>query len=205
MTHPFVRALIDGTLSAEKFRFYQMQDARYLEAYAAASALVAARCASPEDMLWFIDSARIALVTERGLHANYGLTLGYDAAAIAATELTPNNQAYQDHMVATAQKGSMVEAVAALTPCPWLYIAIGRMVMSELGTIPGKHPYADWLRMYSDPGFGSYITRLLDLLERFSRESDDSARQRAVASFVTGVRYEWMFWEQAWSLQGWPI
>ena len=35
--HPFVHALADGTLDAERFKFYQMQDARYLEAFADAA------------------------------------------------------------------------------------------------------------------------------------------------------------------------
>ncbi len=205
LQHPFVRGIINGDLPQEKFRFYQMQDARYLEAYAAASALVAARCSNPDDMLWFIDSARIALVTERSLHTNYGLKLGYDAAAIAAVTLTPNNHAYQDHMIAVAQRGSMVEAVAALTPCPWLYIAIGKALLEELGTVSAAHPYAEWLSMYSDPQFDSYLAELLAKLQRYSDEADESARQRALKAFHTGIRYEWMFWEQAWQLQTWPI
>ncbi|NLL83341.1 MAG: thiaminase II [Lentisphaerae bacterium] len=203
--HPFVRGIIDGSLSPDKFRFYQMQDARYLEAYAAASSLVAVRCTTPDDMLWFIDSARIALVTERSLHTNYGLKFGYDATTIANLELTLNNRAYQDHIIAVAQRGSMVEAVAALTPCPWLYIAIGRALLAELGSVPATHPYADWLHMYSDPHFDTYISELLTRLQRYSDEADDSARQRAVKAFVVGIRYEWLFWEQAWQLQTWPV
>jgi len=201
--HPFVRALASGDLAIEKFKFYQMQDARYLEAYAAASAIVAARCACPRDKLWFIESARIALVTEGALHEEYGRKLGYDAAAIAALEVTPFNRAYQDHIVALAQTGSLVEAVAALSPCPWLYIDLGRALLAELGEIHDSHPYADWLRLYSDPQFDSFIVELHEKLERFAADATAAERARAVEAFVVGSRYEWMFWEQAWTMQQW--
>jgi thiaminase/transcriptional activator TenA len=203
--HPFVRALASGELPADRFKFYQMQDARYLEAFADASALVAVRCPAPTDKLWFLDAAKLALEVEGQLHAGYGERLGYDAAAIAQLELTPNNRAYQDHMVATAQRGSLVEAVAALTPCPWLYVDLGRALEAELGSIPDTHPYADWLRMYADPGFNAYMDALLERLQRFADAADEATRARAREAFVTSARYEWMFWDQAWTGQTWPV
>ena len=60
--HPFVRNLADGTLDPGRFRFYQMQDARYLEAFADAASLISTRCPDPVDKLWFVDAARMALI-----------------------------------------------------------------------------------------------------------------------------------------------
>lgn len=203
--HPFVRRLADGTLDPDLFRFYQMQDARYLEAFADATALIATRCVEPRDKLWFIDAARMALVVEGELHAGYGRKLGYGPDDIAELELTPNNRAYQDHMIATAARSSLVEAVAAIAPCPWLYIALGQHLKREVGEFPDDHPYAAWLRMYSDPGFNEYMDNLLERLQRFADAADDAARARAMISFRTSVQYEWMFWQQAWERQQWPV
>jgi len=203
--HPFVRALAEGSLDPARFRFYQMQDARYLEAFADAASLVSTRCVAPADKLWFVDAARMALVVEGELHAGYGETLGYGPEDIATTELTPNNRAYQDHMVSAAVRGTLVEAVAALAPCPWLYIALGQHLLREMGAVPDEHPYANWLRMYSDPGFDEYMTHLLERLQRFADAADASARDRAVSAFRVSCRYEWMFWEQAWTEQVWPV
>ncbi|TXD41157.1 thiaminase II [Lujinxingia vulgaris] len=203
--HPFVLALAEGTLDAEKFKFYQMQDARYLEAFADAASLISTRCVAPVDKLWFVDAARMALVVEGELHAGYGEKLGYGPEDIAAIELTPNNRAYQDHMISMATRGTLVEAVGALTPCPWLYIALGQHLLERLGTIEDDHPYANWLRMYSDPGFNEYMNEILGRLQRFADAADEPARERAVQAFVTSVRYEWMFWQQAWEHQEWPV
>lgn len=203
--HPFVEAIADGTLQAERFKFYQMQDARYLERYADACALIASRCNDPADSLWFIETAQRALVTERSLHLTYGQELGYGPEELASLELTPNNRAYQDHMMAQAQRSSLVEAVAAVTPCPWLYREIGRHLLNELGEISEEHPYADWLHRYADPEIDENIDGLLERLDRFAAAHSEPVRNRALSVFRTSIRYEWMFWEQAWERQEWPI
>lgn len=203
--HPFVRALAEGTLPREKFKFYQMQDARYLEAFSDACALISVRCRRPDDTLWFIEAARLALVVESQLHEGYGARLGYTAAEIAALSLTPNNRAYQNHMIAEAQRGTLVEAVAALAPCPWLYTELGRRLEDEYGTVSDDHPYADWLRTYADPSFVTYTNDLLKLLQRFADAADAEARARAREAFAVSARYEWMFWQQAWEMQTWPV
>ena len=203
--HPFVRALADGSLEPAAFRFYQMQDARYLEAFADACSLISTRCPAPDDKLWFIEAARLALVVEAQLHAGYGARLGYTAKDIAALDLTPNNRAYQNHMIAAAQRGTLVEAVAAVAPCPWLYTALGSRLQEERGAIPDDHPYADWLRTYADPGFVEYTNALLERLQRFADAHDEAARERAREAFAVSARYEWMFWQQAWEGQTWPV
>jgi len=203
--HPFVLAIADGTLPADRFRFYQMQDARYLESFSDAAASISLRCPDPVDKLWFIDAARLALVVEGDLHAGYGRKLGYTPADVAAVELGPVTRAYRDHMVAAAQGGSLVEAIAALTPCPWLYTDLGEYLLGRIGTIAEDHPYADWLALYSSADFGDYMQRLLALLQRAAEAADGSARERALEAFHTSARLEWMFWEQAWQLEAWPV
>ena len=112
--HPFVVQLIDGSLSTERFRYYQMQDARYLEAFSDVCCVLSTRTTDPEIKLWFIDGARMAILVERSLHENYGRSLGYSADDIAALSLSPNNRAYQNHLLAVSHHGSMLEAIAAL-------------------------------------------------------------------------------------------
>lgn len=203
-SHPFVRALADGSLDPKIFRFYQIQDAKYLESFSDACAILSTRVTDPEDKLWLIDAARMALVVESQLHMGYGKTLGYDANTIAETEPTPNNLAYQNHMISSVVKGSVVEGFAAIAPCPWLYIDLGQHLLKEKGTISDDHPYASWLLMYSDPGFNEYMTNLLARLQKYADLSDEDSKKRAVVAFQQSCNYEWMFWEQAWTEQSWP-
>lgn len=196
-----MEALVDGSLDSDRFRFYQMQDARYLEAFADACSLISVRCADPTEKLWFVDAARLALVVEQELHSGYGAKLGYSPEDIRTLELTPNNRGYSSHMVASAQAGSLLVAMAAMAPCPWLYTEVG----AHLPDYSDTHPYASWLSTYADPGFVTYTNELLEHLERQARFASPEDKSAAMTAFRTSVRYEWMFWEQAWTRQSWPI
>lgn len=206
--HPFVEALIDGSLESERFKFYQMQDARYLEALADAFVLIGTRCPDPADKLWFAEAAERALRTERSLHLHYGEQLGYNRDDIANLSLTPNNRAYQNHMLERVRHGSRLAALAAVTPCPWLYRELGEHVLEELGgTVPEDHPYSAWIQRYAnpDPDETMDLDALFGRLDRWSNRHDESHREQAVKAFVTSTRYEYLFWEQAWTGQEWPV
>jgi thiaminase/transcriptional activator TenA len=206
--HPFVRALVDGSLDPETFKFYQMQDARYLEAIADAFVRIGTRCPDPDDKLWFVEAAERALRTERSLHLHYGDALGYGPEDLRALTLTPNNRAYQNHMLERTQRGTRLAALAAVAPCPWLYRALGAHIWDELGgSVDDEHPYADWIRRYADPDPDEAmdIGELVGRLDRWAQGHDEAARERALEAFRVSTRYEWMFWEQAWTQQDWPV
>jgi thiaminase (transcriptional activator TenA) len=203
--HPFVQALIDGSLSTDRFRYYQMQDARYLESYADVCCILATKFTLPSDKLWFIDGAKMALVVEQELHTGYGKQLGYSPQQVAALDITPNNRAYQNHMLTSVSNGSLVKGLGALSPCPWLYTEIGLRIAEIPGGIPLDHPYGKWLSTYSDPVFIQYTNDLLAYLERESLSQGMENQQSAMEAFDLSVKYEWMFWDQAWNMQKWPI
>ncbi|NNF03642.1 MAG: thiaminase II, partial [Rhodothermales bacterium] len=94
---------------------------------------------------------------------------------------------------------------AALTPCPWLYTDLGQRRVPDPTAIPADHPYADWLATYADPGFVTYTNELLAILQRLADSHAEEWHAPAIDAFVVSVRYEWMFWEQAWSEQSWPV
>lgn len=196
--HPFVRALAKGTLDEKRFRVYTMQDARYLGAFADACSLVSTRFPLPQDKLWCIEGARLALLFEGALHAGYGARLGFTADDIATLELSMNNRAYQDHLVSTALRGTLVEAVAAIAPCMWLYTEIGQRFATQLGDIPDSHPYAAWLQMYSNPQYDAYLEGMFTRLEQTAEAHDERARARARDAFVASAQYELLFWQYAW-------
>jgi thiaminase/transcriptional activator TenA len=206
--HPFVRALVDGSLDPERFAFYQMQDARYLEAIADAFVRIGTRCPDPADKLWFTKAAERALQTERSLHLHYGDRLGYGPEDLRDLELTPTNRAYQNHMLERTQRGTRLEALAAVAPCPWLYRNLGTRIWDELdGSVSDDHPYADWIRRYADPDPAETmdLSELRDRLNRWGGAQGEGVREQALEAFRTSVRYEWMFWQQAWTQQEWPV
>ena len=68
---PFNRELADGTLSAERFRHYMIQDAHYLVAFGRALAVAAARADDADTMVQLAEAAQEAVVAERELHGGF--------------------------------------------------------------------------------------------------------------------------------------
>ena len=70
-TMPFNAELAAGTLSAERFRRYIVQDAHYLIGFGCALALAAAKAPDPDRIVQFARGAETAIVVERALHGGF--------------------------------------------------------------------------------------------------------------------------------------
>jgi thiaminase/transcriptional activator TenA len=61
------------------------------------------------------------------------------------------------------------------------------------------------LATYADPVFITYTNELLAHMERIAEGVGSEVKTKAMHGFDLSVRYEWMFWDQAWNLQSWPV
>ena len=68
---PFITELMNGTLPLEKFQYYMVQDAFYLDQFGRALAIIGARVDNVEDSLAYIKFAEGAIVVEKALHESY--------------------------------------------------------------------------------------------------------------------------------------
>ena len=200
--HPFIAGLTDGSLERESFRFYVVQDAHYLREFARALAVAAARAPSEEDILMFSRHAAGALEVERALHASFFLEFGLSERDVAGAPLTPTTLAYTSYLLSVAYGGSFPEAVAALLPCYWIYLQVGRKLL-EKGSPDAL--YQRWIDTYAGEEFAAIVSEVLALTDRIGAELGVSERERMRQHFRTSARYEWMFWEMGYRQEHWPI
>ena len=71
LQHPFVKGLADGTLPAEKFRFYIEQDALYLRQYFRVLSHIASRLDDISEAETFIKFASDGVAVEKALHGSF--------------------------------------------------------------------------------------------------------------------------------------
>ncbi|NCU25893.1 hypothetical protein EOM86_04140 [Candidatus Nomurabacteria bacterium] len=74
--HPFVRGIADGSLAAEKFRFYLLQDYLYLFDYARVFAMGVVKARAPDVMRAFARYVHQILDGEMEIHRSYMQRLG---------------------------------------------------------------------------------------------------------------------------------
>jgi thiaminase/transcriptional activator TenA len=200
--HPFLLGLTDGSLPAESFRFYAVQDALYLRDFARALSLAAARAPEDEWIIMFNEHAAGALKVERVLHDNFFQAWGLTPAAVAATPMAPTNLAYTSYLLAVAYGAPFHEAVAALLPCYWIYWEVGKE-LEDKGSPDAL--YARWIGTYAAGEFGEVVREVLAATDRVAERLPAPERDAMRRHFVTTSRYEWMFWDMGHRREEWPV
>ncbi len=162
LEHPFVRGLASGDLSRDRFAHYVAQDAFFLEAFARAYSLAAAKAPDWEAFRAFHHLAG-GVLEELRLHESYARQWGVDLASVRPS---PATRRYTDFLLATAWTHDVGVIAAAMSPCMRLYAFLGQELARE--GVP-DHAYADWIRTYSDPDFETLAGQLEDLADRYAQ------------------------------------
>jgi thiaminase/transcriptional activator TenA len=204
LRHPFVIALGNGTLPERKFRYYILQDARFLSDLARVFAAGAQKAPDADSGLRFAKLVEETIITERGLHESYGRRWKLTAKQMSSVPMAPTNFAYTRHMLAVAQSGTAAEITVVALPCAWIYCVVGQHLLRN-GPPKPAHPYRDWLMLYASPEFAAVQQGMRENLDLWAKDAGQSERRRMEEAFVTSSRYEWMFWEMAWKEEEWPV
>ena len=202
LAHPFITGLTDGTLPAESFAFYVVQDALYLQDYARALAAVGSRAPTSEAMQMFARHAADAVAAELELHATLLGELGISAQDVKRAEQAPTNRGYTAYLLATAHAGSYAEGVSAVLPCYWIYWEVGKELL-RLGSPDPR--YQRWISAYAAPEYGAVVAAVIAEVDRIAPTVSGAERELMSRHFRTTSRYEWMFWEAGLRRESWPV
>jgi thiaminase/transcriptional activator TenA len=204
LRHPFVTGLGDGSLPERKFRYYILQDARFLGDLARTFSAAAQKAPDSDSALQFNKLAEDTIVVERSLHENYGTRWKMTAKRMASVPMAPTNYAYTRHLLSIAATGTVAEITVAALPCAWIYCVVGQHLLRH-GPPPKNHPYRNWLQLYASPEFAEVQRWMRTKVDRWAKTAGKEELRQMEQSFIISSRYEWMFWEMAWKEETWPI
>jgi thiaminase/transcriptional activator TenA len=187
LASPFVSGLRDGSLDPRRFAFYVGQDAFFLDAFARAYSVAAARAPTNRDLVELHGLAAGA-IEELRLHDGYALELGIDLATVIPA---PATRRYADFLLATAWSTDVGRVGAAMAPCMRLYAYLGNELAS---VVHDGHPYAAWIATYSSPDFESLARQLEELVDRHV-ESEESV----IDAYGYAMTCELEFFVAAWN------
>ncbi len=161
LNNPFVQALGEGSLPKAKFAYYVGQDAFFLEAFARAYSIAAAKAPDWESFQIFHSLAN-GVLQELNLHQNYAQTWQIDVKTIEPGTAT---RQYTDFLLATAWSQPVGITAVAMSPCMRLYAYLGKALAKD--GIP-SHAYADWIKTYSSDDFEPLAQQLETLVDAHS-------------------------------------
>jgi len=132
--HPFLVAMVDGTLQNENFKYYVIQDALYLEDFADCLRRLGESASSESDGKRLKEFATGAEEAEMQLHKSFFKQ--WDIPDDDGAEQMPNTLLYTSYMKRVVATRSHAQGLSALLPCFWVYMHVGKCMLKlreELG------------------------------------------------------------------------
>ena len=203
LTMPFIEELQSGSLKKEIFQHYIIQDAIYLGEFARVLAIVSAKAPEPEIQLQFANSVAEAIVVERGLHEKFFAQFGIEAETALATQPSPTCLNYTNFLIATAYQYSFAVTVAAVLPCFWIYLEVGKHIYREAST--EANPYQKWIDTYVDADFENLVNCVIKIVDQEAERASVREIQLMNRLFYRASVFEWMFWDSSERLETWQI
>ncbi|MGO1398163.1 MAG: TenA family protein [Brevibacterium yomogidense] len=205
----FLDRLAAGDLDAQSFVNYIHQDGLYLNGYAKAMSLLAAKAPTAEEARFWNRSAADAVEAETVMHADL---LSDDRFAKVSEEIAPGGVAepspttlgYVSYLVATAATEPYEAGVAAVLPCFWVYAHMGKVLVERAGDLTAN-PYAAWVQAYDSPDFDSAVDDAVTLYERCAAGTTEDGRGRMADAFAQATVYELHFWATSAAFQDWSV
>jgi thiaminase (transcriptional activator TenA) len=137
--HPFLVAMVDGSLDMANFRYYVVQDALYLQDFAdglrrlAKMKRIESQNQNDDDAKRLDLFAKGAEEAELCLHNSFFKEWDINCDGV---DQMPNCLLYTSYMLRVISTCSYAEGLAVLLPCFWVYMHVGKCMLklrSDLG------------------------------------------------------------------------
>jgi thiaminase (transcriptional activator TenA) len=139
--HPFLVAMVDGSLNMEKFRYYVVQDALYLKDFADSL-----RMLSKNQGIAEADSDRLeafasgAEEAELALHNSFFKEWEISAEGV---EQMPHSLLYTSYVKRTVATRPHAEGLAVLLPCFWVYAHVGESMLKLRAQLGDRYEFVE--------------------------------------------------------------
>jgi thiaminase/transcriptional activator TenA len=205
--HPFLVAMVDGTLPLPNFQYYVLQDALYLTDFAASLRIMGDKFRATDESISsrLYEFATGAEMAEKSLHNSFFKEWNINDENV---ERMPNTLLYTSYMIRVCTTRSHAEGLAVLLPCFWVYMHVGKCMLSlreELGdTVSRCAQFDAWIDMYGGEEFEKEVTDYIEIVDKVAKEVDGETLKRMEEHFIMSCKLEHMFWDQALELMDWP-
>lgn len=195
---PFIKELMNGELTQDKFFFYIQQDAIYLSEYGKILISIAARLNNPQHSAAFIQFANDSISVEQALHESF-----IPKTENLKPEASPICLLYTSFLHKQLATAPIEVALAAVLPCFWIYKKVGDYILAN--QTGENNPYQSWINTYGGDGFEESVSLAISICDEAAAQCTESQRQTMTQAYVMCSKFEWMFWDSAYKKEQWMI
>ena len=203
--HPFITKLGDGTLPAEKFRRYFMQDYVFVNDLVKMSGVAVAKAPDLPHARPVEEFLHNILGAEDALFIDAFKTLKVPETEYRNAEPLPTTAALGNFLVRLAYEGSFREVCCAMYVTEGVYLEWGER-LRQAGAAPEKSGsalgrfYKGWIDLHTADVLGPIVSFLGGVVDGAS----PTERPGLERVFERALRYEVAFWEMAYRGEQWP-
>ena len=199
----FIQELEEGSLSQKIFQHYIIQDGIYLSEFSRTLAVISAKAPTPEFQLQFARNAQDAIAVERGLHEEFFAEFDIPVEVALASQPSPTCLNYTNFLLATAYQYSFSIGVAAVLPCFWIYLEVGKHIYQQASD--RVNPYQKWIDTYVDVDFETSVEEVIKAANLMANRASTTELELMERVFYRASQFEWMFWDSAYNLEIWQV
>ena len=200
VTHPFVVELGDGTLPAEKFRAYFLQDYVFVRDLVSMTAQGISKAPDLEAANRLNSFLMGILDPENDLFVRAFREVGASKEEYTTASPSPTTQAFGDFLMRVGLQGDFEDIATALYVTEATYLDWATRLI-EGGKRPGNPIYQEWIDIHGPQVLGDLVGWLESYLDSPGIGRDGTRMER---TFLTALRYEYLFWEAAYRGECWP-
>ena len=199
--HPFLQELGKGTLEKEKFKFYLLQDYKYLLEYAKVFAAGTVKCNEEKYMLKFSGIQHSILYDEMDIHRKYMEEFGISEEEAGNAGQSLFNKAYTSNMLSTAHSGTIADIIAVVFPCAWSYHDFAKRLKQDYGNILENNFYKKWIDTYASEEFLESFSWFYGYLDLLCENKSEKEQKKLEDIFKTSMEFEFLFWDMAYKMK----
>ena len=193
--HDFVKQLTAGTLAADSFRHYLVQDYLYLIHYTRVMALSVYKSDTLAQMRVGQAGINAMLDMEIAMYLDFCHQWNIPLEQVENAPESAVTIAYSRYILDAAMSGSLAELYAAIAPCLMGYGEIGRRIKDE-GFID-NNPYQPWIDVFSSDEFQVITAQNEAQINTLLADASPAQADKFQRLFNTAARMEVNFWQQA--------
>lgn len=195
ITHDFVEQLAAGTLPADSFRHYLVQDYLYLIHYTRIMAISVYKSQTLAQMRVGQAGINAMLDLEIGMYLDFCRDWGLDIKDVESASESPATTAYSRYLLDAAMSGSLAELYAAIAPCLMGYGEIGQRLKAK-GFVK-DNPYQPWIDVFASDEFWQITAQNEQQIDELLADATPTQQQRYQQLFDTASKMEINFWQMA--------
>lgn len=196
--HRFTRELGDGSLDADAFARYVVQDYAVVEELTAAFAVALADAPSADARRRYVEFLDTLTDAENDFFER-----AFDAHDVperdrADPDLAEPTAAFRDLLGRARREGGYAETLAVLVPAEWIYLA---WASREATDRPADPLFDEWIELHAAPPFASFVDFLRAELDRVGSSLSPRRHERVADLFGRTVSLEVAFFDAAYAAE----